>query len=96
MKKIKNLEHLSEEKRRLRNREKELKELMNADWDAVKKNLHPAQLVKNAWNGFSDKKAADPGKAAGTVKDKVNSVLETFGKKLVGKILDKISDKYSK
>lgn len=57
MKKIKSIEQLKAEKKRIMLREEELEAKIRGDWTALKEAIKPASVAKEAYSKFLDKKA---------------------------------------
>ena len=92
MRKIKSIQQLQAEKKRMRQQQEETEKKIWASWQGVKENLRPVNIVKDAIGGVLRKKTTD-----NCHKDSLLKTAIHFGLTLLaGKLTEKAGEKLSK
>jgi hypothetical protein len=94
MKKIKSIQQLKAEKKRLLHRQAELETRIRGQWSGLKANLKPGVLLKEAFNrpaAMSSETGSD-----NLLKSTISYGLSLLSKKITEKAGDKIADLFKK
>lgn len=91
MKKIKSIQHLQAEKKRIRLEQKEIESRIRVNWQEVKENLHPANLAKDAFSSMFNKKTTSKERDGGWL----HTLIELGLAFVAGKFGEKATEKLS-
>lgn len=92
MKKIKSLQQLKTEKKRLKERQKELEGKMSSNWKELREGLKPVNIAREAIDSFLKKKTETNLNSDGFLKNTVAYGFNLLAKKIV----DITGEKFSK
>jgi hypothetical protein len=93
MKKIKSIHQLKAEKKRIKQRQAQLEDMIRSNWSALKEAVRPARLVKEAFGKAAENKAADNANGESILKSTFSYGMTLLAKKLADKAekgLDKL------